>query len=487
MHVDAFFSYCFGHNHEYYTRIPLPDDQGGTVRDGIAAEDDLVLKALYPESRARRGRKPIPEHTAENDQPGKRARLDSTGKCSPRTNVGQSKGQSGSPLPASQIPPQNGRESASHQQTDPPNHFVTFRFDQPSPHPQYPQSAVTPSYRDSEHYALHEPRSAVAPTSQRHADNGSQRPPTSLSSWTSSNPTQTTIHGDSNSGTSAGMATSASGHPPAEDRADHAAPKPTLSLQVPQNPSGPAPFSAPTVLINGKARANPPASEGDLTKQFGPAYAENGPYAGISVEFVARAVRERLLHSGPDGSSNAISTDDVTAIANSLIKHLETQSQTKLTPEIFALYCALFLGVGPNVGVGGPLPFTAFEISRDGPTDSARGISAAEYTVTYRFSLAQNSTSLAINGGYSTSGGLQNASQEGALPSEGRGPEKTGSQNPDAGDFDDDDPFDKPGSSGPDWKQRYLDLRKQVRKRDEALQQYKKRVLEAVISDPSLL
>lgn len=483
MHIDAFFSYCFGRNHDYHTRIPPSGDPNGTVRDGIAAEDDLVLKALYPESRARRGRKPIPEQTTENDQPGKRARIDSTGKFSPRSSVGQSNGRSGSPLPVNQVPPQDGRESVSRQQTGPPNHFLTFRFDQPSHHPQYPQSAVTPSYRDSNHYALHEPRSAIIPPSRIHAETGSQRSP-HLPPWAPSNAAQPTLHRSSNSGTDAEMAINTPMQPPAGDRADPAAPKPTLTLQVPQNPSGPAPFSAPTVLINGKDREKPPASGVDLTK-FRQSYAENSVHAGASIELVAQAVRDQLLCNVSD-SPSTFSPDDVTAIANSLIKHLETQCQTRLNPEVFALYCALFLGVGPNVGVGGPSPFTSFEISRDAPTDPARSIPAAHYTVTYRFSIAQNAATQATNGGYSASDRLHNSTREGGLSSEGYSREKTGSRNPDD-DFDEDDPLDKPGSSGPDWKQRYLDLRRQVRKRDEALQQYKKRVLEAVISDPSLL
>lgn len=480
MHVDAFFSYCFGNDHEYYTHIPSPEDPNAVARDSVAPDDDLVLKALYPESRARRGRKPVFELPTENDQPGKRTRLDSIGNFSPQSSAGQPNRQSGpAPLPISPMPSSQDRSAVLRQQPGPPSHFLKFRFDQPLPPVQYPHSAITPSYRGPDPYTSNEPRSAIVPMSQGNVVTGPQRPLPPLSPWSPPNPAQSSGNTKNGGGNNAGSTTNNSMDAPGWDRVDPAGPKPMLSLQVPQNPAGPVPMATPTVLVNGENRTKPTPGQVGTTRHFGPSYAENSPFSGISIELVAQAVRERLQHSGPAGSQNSLTPKDAGSIANSMINHLETQCRARLPPDVFAIYCALFLGVGSNVGLGGPPPIaTTFEVNRDGPIDPSRGLPAATYTVKYQFSLAQNAATQTL---------MQDLNQKSAMTSGEQTGEKNELQTFDANDFEDDDPLDKPGLPGPDWKQRYLDLRRQVRKRDDALQQYKKRVLEAVISDPSLL
>ncbi|KAK3320705.1 ARS binding protein 2-domain-containing protein [Cercophora scortea] len=58
MHVDAFFEYLMDRPHPYWTEIPpdhTPITESG--RDGVAAEDDMALRALLPQIKPRRGRK----------------------------------------------------------------------------------------------------------------------------------------------------------------------------------------------------------------------------------------------------------------------------------------------------------------------------------------------------------------------------------------------------------------------------------------------
>ena len=58
MHVSAFFDYLLGREHPYWTQVPTDSDpvcEGG--RDGVAAEDDMALRALLPHIRPRRGRR----------------------------------------------------------------------------------------------------------------------------------------------------------------------------------------------------------------------------------------------------------------------------------------------------------------------------------------------------------------------------------------------------------------------------------------------
>ncbi|RAL66312.1 hypothetical protein DID88_005982 [Monilinia fructigena] len=58
MHVDAFFEYLLNKPHVYWTQIPSPNEPASELgRDGVAADEDLALRALLPETRPKRGRK----------------------------------------------------------------------------------------------------------------------------------------------------------------------------------------------------------------------------------------------------------------------------------------------------------------------------------------------------------------------------------------------------------------------------------------------
>ena len=82
MHVDAFFEYCLGKPHVYFTQIPPahePYPEAG--RDGVPAEEDLALRALHPESKPKRGRRKTEDKDNESDKgmsPAKRPHLDTS-------------------------------------------------------------------------------------------------------------------------------------------------------------------------------------------------------------------------------------------------------------------------------------------------------------------------------------------------------------------------------------------------------------------------
>lgn len=58
MHVKAFFEYLMDRPNEYWTNIPTdPNPVAWPVRDGVAFEDDMALRAVVPEIRPKRGRK----------------------------------------------------------------------------------------------------------------------------------------------------------------------------------------------------------------------------------------------------------------------------------------------------------------------------------------------------------------------------------------------------------------------------------------------
>ena len=76
MHVKAFFEYVMGIENEYWMEIPTePNILRQPLREGIAMEDDMALRALMPHIRPKRGRK-RPEDAEENkNSPAQRQRL----------------------------------------------------------------------------------------------------------------------------------------------------------------------------------------------------------------------------------------------------------------------------------------------------------------------------------------------------------------------------------------------------------------------------
>lgn len=74
LHVNAFFDFLMGIEHVYWTQVPVtsnPIAEDG--RDGVAAEDDMALRALLPHIKPKRGRRK-PEDDL-NKSPAQRARL----------------------------------------------------------------------------------------------------------------------------------------------------------------------------------------------------------------------------------------------------------------------------------------------------------------------------------------------------------------------------------------------------------------------------
>ncbi|KAI9681744.1 MAG: hypothetical protein M1829_000489 [Trizodia sp. TS-e1964] len=228
MHVDAFFEYCMGRPHSYYTQIPSPHSppiEHG--RDGVAVEEDLALRALHPESRPKRGRRKTEEKENESDRgssPAKRPHLD-TSISSDLENYGPNQAAlfPSSALPSTAHPDDMDRfvdhldpwtaasaitpsslGSSSHSQTHTPasalpggQHFrwrLNSRENTPStPHP---HSAITPSMSDHIDSAFGEPHSAITPSSERKSRSRRRHGPAVSSAWPSSvNPTTGKLRG----------------------------------------------------------------------------------------------------------------------------------------------------------------------------------------------------------------------------------------------------------------------------------------------------
>ncbi|KAH8677711.1 ARS binding protein 2-domain-containing protein [Xylariales sp. PMI_506] len=168
MHVDAFFDYLLGNPHPYYTEIPTESNpvlEDG--RDGVAAEDDMALRALLPHIKPRRGRRKTEDEL--NKSPAQRPRLESPvfvdglGRARP--------GESWTAHPDGQraflFPPTDQARSNGLPGSD-------SAFPWPSeithtPLSAYPQSAMTPVNGRAYWPDPSEPRSAITPSKAKGA------------------------------------------------------------------------------------------------------------------------------------------------------------------------------------------------------------------------------------------------------------------------------------------------------------------------------
>ncbi|KAF4334475.1 ars binding 2 [Fusarium beomiforme] len=282
MHVKAFFEYLMGIPNDYWTRIPTNSNPTSQpIRDGVAIEDDMALRALFPHIRPKRGRKrPVDDDTATS--PAQRSHI---GPPSAVESVSRTMSLSLSADP-SRLSSAPWTSSDASQQTP------LFRW---------PQSAITPNSRKSFWDDALEPQSAVTPskprlTTQRRGPknvssawrpgvpNGGVkprgRPPmnrtpvdASLPSFSTTNTTTASeepvapIYTPPVSAPGAESGTSENSfsipsitlqpHPtPTLQRP----PRPSISLQVPERPSGSVRLATPppVVVINGSGEAQAP-------------------------------------------------------------------------------------------------------------------------------------------------------------------------------------------------------------------------------------
>ncbi|KAF4974785.1 hypothetical protein FZEAL_8362 [Fusarium zealandicum] len=145
MHVKAFFEYLMDIANDYWTKIP-PDSNPTSqpARDGVALEDDMALRALLPHIRPKRGRKrPVDEDTAT--YPAHRPHLAPVS-ATDDMRQGMNGPLSADPSRLSCMPWTPGEVV---------QHTLLSRW---------PQSAITPTTRNSFWDDALEPQSAVTPS-----------------------------------------------------------------------------------------------------------------------------------------------------------------------------------------------------------------------------------------------------------------------------------------------------------------------------------
>ncbi len=256
MHVDAFFEYLLNKTHVYWTQISSADDlASGSMRDGVAPEEDLALRALLPETRPKRGRRKA-EDRDDSDlgkSPSQRPRL-----ASPTLSDDFMITRSGllpdttppTAHPAhpdfqsfnDKIPPWSATEPMPATFKWPPAGSMHTSFSA------YPQSAITPRtqlWNDAE-----EPRSAITPKSRSRRRHGSAV----SSAWPS--------NGNSSSGKIRGR--------PPSNRSVTDGPFSTF-------PANPASRDIPSMNLQETPTATPVAGKSDMPHFFPSSVSANPP------------------------------------------------------------------------------------------------------------------------------------------------------------------------------------------------------------------
>lgn len=514
MHVDAFFEFCLGHPHPYYTQRPAASALVSDSRDGVPLEEDLALRALVPQWKPKRGRKRA-EDKEDDEKPAKRPQLD--------TSVGILHGGPFQPhsaaFPQSAIPFSAFPDEV---ETHDPWMTATSAFPADAPHTQqgqdlrwralerdaspanYPQSAIIPrGHHPSDVFLAAEPRSAITPPPGDKARSRRRHGPAVSSAWPSSNGSSTgKARGrPPNRGTVSGPFSSFPVNP-ARDESSHGenstrpasavgmdqnsfgqfqSPTPfqqgakpgKLQLQVPQNTGAPVRLATPpTVMVNGTdpSRAEPmPDTSGAQPTDTKP----DNMY-----EELVRVLADEIRRADMEGRRSPFRPDEARGLARAVIKQV-TSSLPNLSRVSSTRLVAFHLGFGSLAGYQGPISgstvvhghSSAMILGANLPPEFIYGVER-EYTygsgvvtkVTYRGLRIEPEDK--IDTASRTTEEPNNIDELGGLSD---------------AEFEVDGPEN--GVSDATWKQRYMRLRAQMQKKEKSLSQYKRKIMESVMAE----
>lgn len=559
MHVDAFFEYCLGNAHQYYTQLPSFNGPASETRDGVPLDEDLALRALVPEWKPKRGRKRVEDKEHDDSKFSKRPLLDTSASAlASRDPSHNSAIFPQSAIPWSAYPDETGHHDpwsavsafppeapasvgALTPQPQGPGRGRKFRWrlnGRESSPSQYPQSAITPRCQESEPLPQSEPQSAIVQSSTEKGQMRRRHTPAVSSAWPSNSPAgrprgrppnnRTTQDGQFstfpvNPDTQSSPAIAAT-QPPSSAKVNSSqeneestppqrpaipfqplSSKPgKLQLQVPQRSGGPIRLATPpTVLVNGGNNAHTsttrPTSGSRLSAEPINASSDNEvevvdsntrhqaqastlkcSLGDVALSFAERIVRGVLLNR-----SAPFTPGEARILAEEAILQLRLHSSSSLPSDALVIYCASYLGVGQRLGLGGNIPGPITITANASPSDNATN-SSSDVSYDIRFD-----SSPATGFGVNTT--IRNLVIPAMAHRESLGKDDldgkySRSMNPTVpitdsliNDSDDDclDDFTLETT----WKQKYLNLRKQVRGKEAAFGKYKLKILETVMMD----
>ncbi|KAL4741046.1 ARS binding protein 2-domain-containing protein [Aspergillus similis] len=419
MHVDAFFEYCLGHPHSYYTQLPASNAVVSESRDGVPLEEDLALRALVPQWKPKRGRKRAEEKDNSSERALKRPQLDtSVGSFHASSFAAHSHTFPQSAIPFSAFPDDIESNdpwmtASSFPADAPPDASGTqqgqdFRWkglDREISPAGYPQSAVIPRGHHSSDVFLSsvEPRSAVTPSSGDKSRAKRRHGPAVSSAWPNITTSSTgKMRGrPPNRGTVSGPFSSFPVNPnrsdPSHSHSTGLRPSPSivlqqdstesqynqsptpintngkpnkLQLQVPQHSGAPVRLATPpTLLVNGVSNESAVANNGAAASQGQGSSAtivanttsdinrSGVPSTIISPDDVTRTLSAELLRARVTGRQTPLCPEESQALATVIVTNL-TALYSKLPFGAAAIASALHLGLGPYFGYPGTMNST---------------------------------------------------------------------------------------------------------------------------------
>ncbi|KAL4929230.1 putative ARS binding protein Abp2 [Aspergillus undulatus] len=545
MHVDAFFEYCLGHQHPYYTQLPPNNAVVSDSRDGVPLEEDLALRALVPQWKPKRGRKRAEEKENSNERAIKRPQLDTSIVFQANTFPAHSATFPQSAIPFSAFPedmesndPWMAASSfptdvtADAPNTQPGSDLRWKSLDREASPAGYPQSAVIPRGHHTSDVFLSaaEPRSAVTPSSGDKSRAKRRHGPAVSSAWPN-NATSSTgkMRGrPPNRGTTSGPFSSFPVNPNRSDPSHlhstavrpspsivleqdpanaqyHQSPTPIngnakpnkLQLQVPQHSGAPVRLATPpTLLVNGVSNESATMKNGSAN------FAPEGPSSTvassasnvnrgsatntmISPDDVARILSNELLRAKLTGRQAPLNPDEARALASVVVAHLSAL-YSKLPFGAAALTSALHLGLGPYFGYAGVTDNTLMVHIKPRLNTGVIAGQGSAYTLSVEYRNASGVLSkVSFEDLHISHAGGNPAMATGALDI----PRQQDDLDDGAAELDSltdaEYEVDNGDNAVPEatWKQRYIKLRAQLQKRERSLSQYKKKILESVMAD----
>jgi hypothetical protein len=544
MHIDAFFEYCLGLPHSYYTQLPPSDHFVGEPRDGVALEEDLALRALVPQWKPKRGRKRVEDRDGEEEKATKRPQLDtSVGALQQGSFHSQSVAFPQSAIPFSAFPDDmesnDGWMTTNSSFPNGAGQDLRWRLpDRDASPANYPQSAIIPrSHLPSDALLSAEPRSAITPSTGEKSRARRRHGPAVSSAWPNSNGVSSGKGRGRppNKGSSSGSFSTfqvntnqeSSQTPNSESQPTpllldtnpphhfqtpsyNQTPTPVvqgrpnkLQLQVPQHSGAPVRLATPPrVVVNGVNGAVITGTEGpngghqhnttDIqnTSMVPPTSAggQNNPRnpPNPSIDDIVRALSTEIFRARLVGHPHSIHPDEAAALASAMVINLSSiYSQFQLgTP---SLLLAFHLGVGHHFGFSGTHPGSlVINVKRIANNDESRGAisnghsTGSHYTISHEYKTS-NQFSMQITLANINPGivGLEHSGHARAVEA----PTHDAIHNSKTVDLDiDNDEFGEPATEAT-WKHRYARLRAQMQKKEQALSQYKRNIVESVMAD----
>lgn len=544
MHVDAFFEFCLGHPHPYYTQLPPSGPFVSESRDGVPLEEDLALRALVPQWKPKRGRKRADERELEEDKAAKRPQLDtSVAGLQPRGFSSHSIPFPQSAIPFSAYPTEEDPWMTASSSFPPPGasdqqgHDLHWRLPERETSPAgYPQSAIIPrGNQPSDAIMSAEPRSAVTPSSGEKARARRRHGPAVSSAWPSSNgaiagkgrgrpPNKT-----STSGSFSTFQVSSSRDSSQVPQPNVAQPSPLvvhddppnavsnstfsqssipanqgrpgkLQLQVPQHQGAPVRLATPpTLLVNGVNGAIVPQVQGpheshpansldNVRHISGFAEPEVAPTdMRISLEDIIRTLSNELLRIRVTGRPAPITPQEARVLASALVISMSNM-YSHLPCSLPSTLLSFQLGIGHHFGfptnsqhsITVATEHAANNTTVAGRPGSTEPLGSTRYTVTFEYNASSRFSLQVVLSNSDTGTAPSGNLSQAPAPSHTLNELDHTHDLPDFGLEDDDLSH---SVSDATWKQRYMRLRTQMQKKERSLSQYKRRIVESVMAD----